>query len=733
MLNLYIRACASGKNGTFGENYIDMASSVESVARHNKWIAAIIFVVAVAIIVLFLPKQRQFRYELQKGKAWQHEDLYAPFDFVVLKTDAEIKEERENNYKNAKPYFNVLSEVYPEQKIRFEQEFDHRFAVALEAMLVKYPQADINPDTLKTHIYNFAANCLSFMYSKGITSYSDIIEKSDNQALVVLVEDKVSRVVPATEIFTVRSAQEFVSRQINMTFQSSLTSLATADGFNMYDFIKPNIEYDKTTTAKAREQLGQQLSTSHGMVRAGQLIIARNELMNDSNLRILESLRREYQNYGVATSTISWITVGQSLIIIILLTLLYLYIYFYNIEIFGQVRRLILLIGMIVTIIIMMCVLVRLQIGNTLVLPIVILPIIIKTFYNGRLAFFAHIITILICGLMSANGFQFIFLQAIAGTVAVFTLMRITKLRQLMGAVLLVALAYILAYTALSLLQEGQLSTISLRPYMWLIINGLFLFLCYPLIFLIEKIFGFVSDVTLLELADTNNPLLRELAEKAPCTFQHVMQVANLAEDASRNIGGNPLLTRVGALYHDIGKTIAPQYFTENQVGINPHDQLQPEQSAEIIISHVTNGVTLAKEHKLPPRVVDFIETHHGTDLVRYFYNKAVEQNGQENTDIAKFRYPGPLPSTKETAILMLADSIEAASRTLKDYSSKTIDELVERIFNDKIENGQMNHAKITFNDINTIKETFKQKLQNIYHTRVAYPDQKKKTKKGGL
>ena len=709
-----------------------MVSSVEEFSKRKKIVATAIFVAAIAIIVLFMPKQRQFRYELQKGKAWQYEDLYAPFDFVVLKTDAEIKEERDNNFKNAKPYFIVLPDVYPEQKLRFDQEFDYRFASALSAMQSKYPQEHIDADTLKTQFYNFAAGCLEFVYNKGITSYSEIVEKSDQQGTLVLVENKVSRIVPASEIFTVRTAQQYVNEKINFRFQNSLPSLTAVSNFSLYDYIKPNIEYDKTTTTKAREALNQQLSTSHGMVQAGQLIIAHNELMNDQNLRILESLRREYQNFGVATSTISWVLVGQILIVSILIALLYLYLIFYNIEILCQMRRLILLIGMIVTVTIMMCVLVRMQIGNTLVLPIVILPIIIKTFYNGRLAFFSHIITIIICGLISANGFQFVLLQAIAGSVAVFTLMRITKLRQLMGAVLLVTLAYIASYTALALIQEGQIITISLRPYMWLIINGLFMFLCYPLIFLIEKVFGFVSDVTLLELADTNQPLLRELAEKAPCTFQHVMQVANLAEDASRNIGGNPLLARVGALYHDIGKTFAPQYFIENQVGINPHDQLQPEQSAEIIISHITNGVALAKEHKLPPRVVDFIETHHGTDLVRYFYNKAVEQNGAENTDPAKFHYPGPLPSTKETAILMLADSIEAASRTLKDYSSKTIDELVERIFNDKIENGQMNHAKITFNDINTIKETFKQKLQNIYHTRVAYPDQKK-TKKGGL
>jgi len=699
----------------------------EGLTKQKKWVAAIIFVAALAIIVACLPKQRQFRYELQKGKVWQYEDLYAPFDFVVMKTDAEIKEERNNNFKNAKPYFNVLANVYPEQRLLFDQEFEHRFALALDAMKVKYPQAHIESDTLKAHFYDFAVNCLEFIYNKGITSYSEIIEKSDQQSAMVLVENKVSRIVPASEIFTVHSAQQYVSEQINIEFQGSLTSLTTVSSFNMYDYIKPNIEYDKTTTAKAREAAGSQISSSHGMVQAGQLIIAHNEIMNDQNMRILESLRHEYQNFGFAASTISWVLVGQILVIAILLTLLYVYLFFYNAEVFVHIRRLFLLIVVVVVMVALMCILLRLQVANTYVLPLVILPIIIKTFYNGRLAFFAHIITIVMCGLLSANGFQFILMHAIAGSVAVFTLMRITKLRQLMGSVLLVTLSYIITYTAMSLMQEGQFATISLRPYMWLVINGLLLFLCYPLIFLIERVFGFVSDVTLLELADTNNPLLRELAEKAPCTFQHVMQVANLAEDASRNIGGNPLLARVGALYHDIGKTFAPQYFIENQVGVNPHDMMTPEESAEVIISHVSNGIAMAKEHKLPPRVIDFIASHHGTDLVRYFYSKAVEQNGEENTDISKYCYPGPLPSTRETVILMLADSIEAASRSIKNVSPKTIDDLVESIFNDKIEQGQLNNADITFNDINTIKATFKQKLQNIYHTRIAYPEKKGK------
>ena len=378
--------------------------------------------------------------------------------------------------------------------------------------------------------------------------------------------------------------------------------------------------------------------------------------------------------------------------------------------------------GLVVVMVGMMCVAMRFQLGHAYLLPFAVLPIILRTFYDSHLAFVAHIVAVILCGLLVSSGYEFIMLQTVAGLVAIFCLSKIAKRRQLFLAVLMVTASYIITYTAISLLQEGRLANIGLRPYMWFIINGLFLFVSYPLIFFFERLFGLVSDVTLLELSDTNHPLLRELAEKAPGTFQHVMQVANLAEDAIRNIGGNPLLARVGALYHDIGKTAMPQFFIENQVGASPHNSLNNEASADIIIGHVKNGEALAKSYKLPPRVIDFITTHHGTDVVRYFYNNEVSLRGADNVDVARYTYPGPSPVTKETAVVMLADSVEAASRTIKDYSPEVISALVEEIVDDKIEHGQMNHAELTFRDIETVKMFFKQKLQNIYHTRIEYP-----------
>lgn len=702
-----------------------MPEEVKSVFTRNKIGAVAIFVLAVIAITAMLPKQRQFKYELQKGKAWQYEDLYAPFDFVVLKTNAEIKEERENIYKSAKPYFTVISSVYPEQKIRFGQDFDRRFASAMDMVRNRYPDSQIDADTIKARIHQFALTELEFVYSKGITNYTEVLEKENGQGMVVLVENKMSRTVPSTEVFTVHSAQQYVAEQVSMKFSSNPVLLTAIDYLNIYDFIKPNIEYDKTLTTKARQTLEEQLSESRGMVQAGTLIIAHNELMNDQNLRVLRSLRREYQSTGISASLISWTLFGQTLLVAILMAVLFAFLMLNYPRIYSHFRHLIFVVGLVVVMIGMMCVSIRLQVGHAYLLPFAILPLILRTFYDGHLAIIAHTLTVILCGLLISSGFEFIMLQTVAGMVAIFCLSRIAKRRQLFSAVLLVTASYIITYTAISLLQEGQFSNIGLRPYMWFIINGLFLFVTYPLIFLFERIFGFVSDVTLLELADTNHPLLRELAEKAPGTFQHVMQVANLAEDAIRNIGGNPLMARVGALYHDVGKVSTPQFFIENQVGANPHNALSNEESAAIIIGHVKNGETLAKSYKLPPRIIDFITTHHGTDVVRYFYNNEVNTNGVDNVDVAKYTYPGPSPFSKETAVVMLADSVEAASRTLKDYSPEVVGPLVDEVVGDKIEHGQMNHADLTFSDIETIKAIFKQKLQNIYHTRIEYPKAK--------
>ena len=698
-----------------------MSQTIADMKTHNIS-ALIIYVLAVIAITAMLPKQRQFKYELQKGKAWQYEDLYAPFDFVVLKTNAEIKEERDNIYKHAKPYFSVTSSVYPEQKIRFEQEFERRFASAMDIVRNKFPEQQVNTDTIKSELQRFALSSLEFVYSKGITNYTDVLEKDNGQGTVVLVENKMSRTVPSTEVFTVHSAQQYVADQVTIKFSNNQILLTAFDNLNIYDFIKPNIEYDKTLTTKARLALEDQLSESRGMVQAGQLIIAHNELMNDQNLRILRSLRREFQSTGVTSSPISWTLFGQTMLVAILMALLFVFVMLNYPRIFSHFRLLFFVVGLVVVMIGMMCVSIRFQIGHAYLLPFAILPLILRTFYDGHLAIIAHMVTVILCGLLISSGYEFIMLQTVAGMVAIFCLSKIAKRRQLFMAVLMVTTSYIVTYTAISLLQEGQFSHIGLRPYMWFFVNGLLLFVAYPLIFIFEKVFGLVSDVTLLELSDTNHPLLRELAEKAPGTFQHVMQVANLAEDAIRNIGGNPLMARVGALYHDVGKTSAPQFFVENQVGTNPHDALSNEESAAIIIGHVKNGEELARAYKLPPRIIDFIATHHGTDVVRYFYNNEVNQHGADNVDASKYTYPGPSPFSKETAVVMLADSIEAASRTIKDYSQDVIGALVEDIVDDKIEHGQMNHADLTFRDIETIKTIFKQKLQNIYHTRIEYP-----------
>jgi len=368
---------------------------------------------------------------------------------------------------------------------------------------------------------------------------------------------------------------------------------------------------------------------------------------------------------------------------------------------------------------------VRFNAVNLYLIPYIALPIIIFTFYDSRLAFYIHLVTVMIIAFWAPNAFEFIFLQFVAGAVSMFTMSKLYRRGQLFAAVGLIMLTYILTYSALGMIQEGNITKINYYTFLWFVGNSLLLLACYPLIFVFEKMFGFLSDVTLLELSDTNHPALRELAEKAPGTFQHVIQVANLAEEAIRRIDGNALLMRVGALYHDIGKTAAPGFFIENQGPKNPHENLKYDKSAEVIIQHVHYGAELARKYKLPKPIIDFIYTHHGTGLVKYFHTMYSNENEGIVPDISKFSYPGPSPFTKETAVLMMADAVEASSRTLKEYNESTIDALVEKIINNQMADNQFEEADITFKDIQKVKEVFKKKLLNIYHSRIEYPVKK--------
>ena len=462
------------------------------------------------------------------------------------------------------------------------------------------------------------------------------------------------------------------------------------------------------------------ISTTRGMVQAGEKIISQGEIIDNQLFRILESLKYESENRLGSGYFYQIILIGQIIFVFACIAVLFLFLWNFRREILEHTMKTIFIL-MLVLIIVLVS---RFTTQFLYIIPFALVPIIIKTFYDARLALFIHIITVLIVGFFAPNGFEFIFLNFIAGIVAIFSLTNIYRRGKLFLSAALVFLTYSFVYFGLAITQEGNFSNIELNNFVYFALNGGFVLLAYPLIYIFEKGFGFLSDLTLMELSDTNSKLLRLLAEKAPGTFQHSMQVANLAEEAIFKIGGNALLVRTGALYHDIGKMVNPAYFIENQrAGFNPHDMHEFDESANIIISHVKDGVELAKKHSLPEPLIDFIRTHHGTTKVQYFYRSYINKFPEKEVDIKKFTYPGPKPYSKETATLMMADSVEAASRSLSDITEEKINQLVESIINDQMQDGQFDNADITFRDIAIAKSIFKQKLANIYHARIEYPD----------
>jgi putative nucleotidyltransferase with HDIG domain len=458
------------------------------------------------------------------------------------------------------------------------------------------------------------------------------------------------------------------------------------------------------------------------MIQKGELIISKGELINDEKFEILESLKKEYLE-GKNKHVGHWnIFLGQIFLVGLALLSIFLFLYHFRKDIVADNKRIVFILLLIVIMHFGVYLTNTTNYISIYAIPFCVLPIIIRTFYDTRLASFIHIITIITIGLSLSNSFEFIYLQIIAGTLTIFSIVNMNKRSQLFGTSLVIFISYFIGYISFQLIYEGSFSEIKFNQIGSFALSAMLTLFTYPLIYLFEKMFGFVSDVTLMELSDTNNPLLRELANKAPGTFQHSLQVANLAESAIFEIGGNALLTRAGALYHDIGKMDNPLYFIENQTtGINPHDELDFEESAKIIINHVKKGIEKAKKHNLPDSVIDFIRTHHGDTMVQYFYRSYIKHFPDEIIDESLFSYPGPRPYSKETAVLMMADSVEAASRSLSKKDAESIEKLVDSIIDYQIKEEQFINADITFKDISQIKKIFKKKLQNIYHTRIEY------------
>jgi len=663
-----------------------------------------LYIVSVGFIVFFFPKGGKFKYEFQKGKPWQFENLYAPFDFSIQKTEDDLAKEKQKIIDNQTTYFR-----YNEQTVQnVYKSFESKFSSQWQESGLKQNQ--------KNKLKRTATAILDAVYKNGIL---DPLETKPMGNSIFLVVNNEARKVSGSDFYRISEVEKAIEKLLSerglMMFNDDFKAL-------FFDLVTPNVTLDKELTNKTLEDALSKISYTRGTVDEGKLIIAKGEVVEADNLKILQSLKSEFESDLWTDSNSYYILVGYTVLVALVLLMLFLFLKKYRKEVYENNTKVTFIFFNILLLVFITTLVINYNEALVFVVPLCILPLILKTFFDARLGLFVHVLTVLILGFVVPNSFEYIFLQIITGIVTILTVSELYKRANLFVSVGQITLIYIVAYLAFHTIHEGNLNNIQWFTLSLFLLNGMITLFVQPLIYIYEKIFGLVSDVSLLELSDTNSKLLKELSNKAPGTFNHSLQVANLAEAAANGIGANAMLVRVGALYHDIGKMDNPTYFTENQItNVNPHDEIAPKESARIILDHVIKGIEIARKNNIPDRVVDFIRSHHGTSLVYYFYKRQLELDSEVSE--ADFRYAGPLPFSKETAILMMADSVEAASKSLKNPTFLIIDEFVEKIIAGQMKSNQFVNADITFKEIETIKKIFKLKLTNIYHLRVEYPE----------
>jgi putative nucleotidyltransferase with HDIG domain len=677
------------------------------------------FIIALGLIFALYPKKGTFKYEFQRGMPWRHTTLIAPFDFPILKPAEVLEAERDSVMEHYIPYFTLDTAVAISQLTALQNNLNNIFNA--DSLTVSNEEKE---ETIAQFVNMYQPVYNNGLLENDIKSYEVLEGKSH----IFVIKNNIANRMPVEDIYSLRTAYVEINKKINEYFDEDPAIKNLIRDIKPADFLSANLFFDTNINDQKQKEILSEVSTTRGVIPSGVRIVSEGDMVNSQNYIVLESLRRAYERNRLYGGWASPIVVGQMLLILIIFAGLFLYLQNFNRTVFWKKRNF----SMILSVILVMFVLARLVYENNqldmYLLPVCILPIMIRTFLGARMALYIHIMFVLLLAFLVPNSFEFIFLQIIAGTVAVISLNKLHRRGHLVYTAFFVLLSYVLVFVGFEIMKEGSFLNIQWSELKWFLANAVLLLIAYPLIYIIEKIFGFISDVTLLELADTNNPLLRKLAEIAPGTFQHSMQVANLAEEAIRVIGGNPMLVRAGALYHDIGKIQSSQYFIENlSEGQNPHEKLTHLKSVEKIVGHVTDGVILARKHKLPEPLIDFIKMHHGKGMVKYFYLKYKEDNPGADVKEEDFMYPGPNPDSRETAVVMLADGVEAAARSLNVKNEETLSNIVNQIIDSKVQNKELDNAPITFRDISNIKSLFIEKLKNIYHLRIQYPTEKDK------
>ena len=674
-------------------------------------ITAGLYLIVLATILYLFPLQHKLGYYFQKNKPWQYENLIAPFDFPIYKTEDQIKAEKDSLTSHFFPYVEKKQGVEKQVLDKITSATNNFFAGSNDEKTKKF----------LIEFYDFTSHLIDSVYNPGIISEHD--KKKIGKDTVTFISGAYLRKLPVSKLLTPKSASKICKEKIKeFVNKSDITGKnRLINELNIERYIVPDVFYNATMTEKELNNLLSTVSSTTGMVQKGELIIAKGELVNEHKLQILNSLKKEYES-KVISHHINRVLGGYAIMLVIALLINFIFIEFrfrnqaFVLHILSLLM--ILLFGAFTFLA------VKYSQDSIYLIPFTLIPIIFRAFYDEETAILSNTSILLLLSILAPHPYEFLFYNLSAGIIVVFAMRNFVSRSHFIRASLYAFLVYSFLFTAFNLIRGNSLFDIDFMRYAYFAVNSIFLLLSYSLIYVIERTFGLLSDISLVELSNTNKPLLRQLSEEAPGTFQHSIQVANLAYEVATKIGANALLVKTGAFYHDIGKLYNPDYFTENQHGkFNPHEKLSPLQSASIIVGHVTKGVELAKKHKLPNQIIDFIKTHHGTSRVEYFYRKYQQENPDKEIKEELFRYPGPKPFSKETAILMMCDAIEAASRSLDEYTPETIGKLVDKIIDNQFKNGQFDDSTLTLQDISTAKALLKVKLQNIYHTRVKYPD----------
>lgn len=670
------------------------------------------------VIVLLTPPKSSFKYEFQKGDFWKHESLIAPFDFAIKKTDKDIEQEKKELSDNRKLYFdnnkNIASKITEQINKEIIQQCEKNNFSATQTDNVVYKTDDI----------------IEKIFTHGIISgYKENNNKFVNNSIVV-IDKNIAKEYDSYDFYNKKDLEEVVNMYFRQNFKDINDYKFVAD--ILIKNLSPNIIYNKEKTEKVLSSQIADISIVKGMVAKNENIISKGERITEEKYQIISSLRAEYEGINQSTAANVLSNFGQYLLVVISLGAMTLFLYNTDKSIFLNNKKILLIYTVVLLMIFMTMFVMKLNQDYLYVVPLCLTPILIRTFFDTKTSLYVFLVLIIIIGFSVPNSFEFVFYQLIVGMMAILSVEHLEKRAEFFNTALIIFFTYSVIYLAMSFIQGSMdLKQLDINRFIYFAINAILILFAFPIVFILEKMFGLVSEMSLMEYCNTNTKILRELSNKAPGTFQHSIQVANIAEDVIHQIGGNSLLVRAGALHHDIGKIMMPMCFIENQSGsANPLNDMTNEESSQIIISHVSNGVKLAHKYKLPEPIVDFIRTHHGTSTTKYFYYKEINEHPEAEIDKSKFSYKGPRPFSKETAVLMMVDSVEAASRSLKEHTEENINQLVDNIINGQIQDNQYDNANITFADIDKIRKILKHKLQSIYHVRIEYPINKKDNSK---